>query len=63
MEWKAIVGIFHIKVWLRLWDFDILFVYFFSCLFVPHVVLILQKKNGPMFLKKNYILYFVLKLA
>ena len=48
----------HLRHILRLWDFDILFVYLFSCLFVPRVVLILQEKNGPIFLKKNYFLYF-----
>jgi len=41
---------------ITLWYFDILFVYLFSCLFVPRVVLILQEKNGPIFLKKNYFL-------
>ena len=43
----------HLRHILRLWDFDILFVYLISCLFVPYVVLILQEKNGPIFLKKN----------
>ena len=51
----------HLRHILRLWDFDILFLYLFSCLFVPRVVLILQEKNGPIFLKKNYFLYFCLK--
>ena len=42
----------HLRHILRLWYFDILFVYLFSCLFVPRVVLILQEKNGPIFPKK-----------
>ena len=37
----------HLRHILRLWYFDILFVYLFSCLFVP------REKNGPIFLKKN----------
>ena len=45
------------KCGLRLWHFDILFVYFFSCLFVHRIVLILQEKYGPIFLKNNYFLY------
>ena len=48
----------HLRHILKLWYFDILFVYLFSCLLVPRVVLILQEKNGPIFLKKNYFLYF-----
>ena len=38
---------------LRFWYSVCLFIF---CLFLLHVVLILQKKNGPIYLKKNYFL-------